>query len=136
MPLDPEAEVLETTNSCFETYQNDNNYYEHQQMPVITEKSESTSQVSSTLETAASPTRRNFSSRMLSLMNDLWVWEVLSCVLATICLVAIVAILAVHQDRPLPQWPNYISINSLIAIMTAIMKASLMVPVAEGTFLY
>jgi len=68
-------------------------------------------------------------------MADLWVWEILSCVLATICLVVIVAILAVHQDRPLPQWPNYISINSLIAIMTAIMKASLMLPVAEGTLL-
>ncbi|KAH6712655.1 hypothetical protein BKA61DRAFT_737007 [Leptodontidium sp. MPI-SDFR-AT-0119] len=131
-PFNHEAEVPETTGDRLEKHQNDDSHHEHQPMPVVPEKSETASQGSTALETAASRTRRDFSPRILLLMADLWIWEILSCVLATICLVVIVAILDVHQDRPLPQWPNYISINSLIAIMTAIMKASLMLPVAEG----
>jgi hypothetical protein len=135
VPLNHEAKATETTDDRRENHQNGVSHREHQPMPVVPEKSVTTSQDSAALETAGSPTRRNFFSRILCLMADLWVWEILSCVLATICLVIIVATLAVHQGRPLPQWPDYISINSLIAIMTAIMKASLMLPVVEGTLL-
>ena len=134
VPFDTEVEVPEMTDSGFETHQSDNSSHELEPTTAVPVKPESTSQDSTSLEIAALPTRRRITSRILSLMNDVWAWEILSCVLATTCLIAIVATLAVHQDHPLPQWPNYISINSLIAIMTAIMKASLMVPIAEGTF--
>jgi hypothetical protein len=134
-PLTHEAEVPETTDDHLEEHKNNHSHHEHQPMPLVLEKSKATSLDSTALETAAPRTKRDFAPRVLSLMADFWVWEILSCVLATICLLVIVAVLAVYQDRPLPQWPNYISINSLISIMTAIMKASLMIPVAEGTSL-
>ena len=61
-----------------------------------------------------------------------WIIEITSCVLACVAFTAIVISVAIHQDRPLPQWPQLISINSLIAIFTAILKASILMPVAEG----
>ncbi|KXH38468.1 hypothetical protein CSIM01_05593 [Colletotrichum simmondsii] len=41
-------------------------------------------------------------------------------------------ILAFHDGKPLPHWPDLISINTMAAVFTAIFKASLMMPVAEG----
>jgi len=61
-----------------------------------------------------------------------WLLEVLSCVLASIFFAAIVITLAIHKDQPLPKWPKAISINSLVAIFNAMLKACLLTPVAEG----
>ncbi len=61
-----------------------------------------------------------------------WLPEVLSSLIAAIALMAIIVTLAVHQGKPLPQWPHSISINALIAVFTVIFKASLLMPVAEG----
>lgn len=62
----------------------------------------------------------------------IWWLEVLSSLLALSCLIAMVSILAIHQGEPLPNWPDLISVNSLISIFTAVFKASLIMPIAEG----
>ncbi|KAF3798919.1 hypothetical protein GCG54_00010591 [Colletotrichum gloeosporioides] len=74
---------------------------------------------------------RIFSSRD-SLLNRFWVWEVLSIAVATVALAAMFITLLLHQDRTLPKWPSMITINALIAIFSAILKACLMMPIAEG----
>ncbi|KAF6840995.1 hypothetical protein CMUS01_03715 [Colletotrichum musicola] len=61
-----------------------------------------------------------------------WWLEILSSLLALSCLVAMITILGIHQGQPLPKWPDIISINSLISILTAVFKASLIMPIAEG----
>ncbi|KAK1522759.1 hypothetical protein CPAR01_14302 [Colletotrichum paranaense] len=66
-----------------------------------------------------------------------WIWsvwwvEMFSSVLALECISAIVIILSVYRGQPLPNWPKLISINSLIAVFTAVFKAALILPVAEG----
>lgn len=61
-----------------------------------------------------------------------WAIEILSIVIAILALTAIYITLAIHSDQPLPQWPKAISINSLISIFTVVLKATLMMPVAEG----
>ncbi|KAH0428466.1 hypothetical protein CcaCcLH18_09024 [Colletotrichum camelliae] len=61
-----------------------------------------------------------------------WYLEIMSSLLAFSCLLAIVIILFIYQGQPLPKWPEYLSINSLMAIFTAVFKASLIMPVAEG----
>ena len=58
--------------------------------------------------------------------------EFASLLLAYVVFTAIFVTLAIHQGQPLPQWPGLISINALIAIFTAIFKAALVMPVAEG----
>ena len=71
-----------------------------------------------------------------SLGNRTWVIEIGSCLVSSIALAAVVTTLAMHQDKPLPQWPSLITINSLVAVFTAIMKAGLLMPVSEGIFPY
>lgn len=61
-----------------------------------------------------------------------WWMEIFSSFLALGCIIAMVVILSIYQGQPLPRWPKLISINSLIAVFTAIFKASLILPVAEG----
>ena len=61
-----------------------------------------------------------------------WLLEILSSCLAVVALMAIIVTLAVHSEKPLPQWPHAISINALIAVFTAIFKGCLLMPVAEG----
>jgi hypothetical protein len=82
-------------------------------------------------ETGRSPTRRmKHESRDLG--RHLWIAEILSYTLALVALAAIVITLALHNNKPLPQWPSLISINSLVAIFTSILKAAMLLPVAEG----
>ncbi|KAK1672153.1 hypothetical protein BDP55DRAFT_771132 [Colletotrichum godetiae] len=66
-----------------------------------------------------------------------WIWsvwwvEMFSSVLALECISAIMIILSIYRGQPLPHWPKLISINSLIAVFTAVFKAALILPVAEG----
>ena len=82
--------------------------------------------------TPSKPARHGGFSEKLAMMDDRWVWEVMSCVMAASCLVAIITVLAVHSGKPLPAWPKLISVNTMVAVFTAIMKASIMVPVAQG----
>lgn len=65
-------------------------------------------------------------------IQRLWLWESLSLAVATLALTAIVITLVLQKDRPLPDWPSAITINALIAVFTAIFKACLMMPIAEG----
>lgn len=65
-------------------------------------------------------------------VRRLWLWEILSIAAAALALVAIVITLVLHRDRPLPKWPSAITINALIAVFTAVFKACLMMPIAEG----
>lgn len=62
----------------------------------------------------------------------IWFLEMLSILLALGCLIAIVIVLIVHQNNPLPSRPKLLSINSLISVFTTFFKAALIMPVAEG----
>lgn len=64
--------------------------------------------------------------------ETVWLMEILSFVVSLVALAVIIAILATHQDKSLPQWPTLISINSLVSIFTSILKAAMLLPVAEG----
>lgn len=80
----------------------------------------------------ASNVQRQKIARVCSRLFIIWTVEILSCLIASLCLAAILGILITHQGLPLPQWPLNITINALIAVFTAIFKMALMVPVAEG----
>jgi hypothetical protein len=45
---------------------------------------------------------------------------------------SIIAVLSMWQDQPLSKWPLPVSINVIISILSAIFKASLILPVSEG----
>lgn len=61
-----------------------------------------------------------------------WVNEIVSCVFASVAFTSLVILLYTFNKQPLPNLPRMISFNTIIALITAILKASLMLPVAEG----
>ena len=61
-----------------------------------------------------------------------WVWEAASYLLALAALVAIIVTLKTQDRKPLPKWPRLITINSLVSVFTSILKASMIMPIAEG----
>ncbi|MCJ1467733.1 hypothetical protein MMC07_006358 [Pseudocyphellaria aurata] len=75
---------------------------------------------------------RPISGPFKRLLRCAWVYEWSSIVVAILAMEAIYITLVLHRAGPLPQQTSMISINSLIAIFTVILKASLLMPVAEG----
>lgn len=66
-----------------------------------------------------------------SAIDVIWLPEFTSFLLAIIALVAIIILLAVRKDKPLPNWPSLLNINSLVAIFSSILKVALLFPIAE-----
>lgn len=67
------------------------------------------------------------------LMQSLWL-EILSLVSLILVLIAIVATLVSHQDRPLPQWPFKITINTVVSTYVTILKSPMLFVIAQGMF--
>jgi hypothetical protein len=82
---------------------------------------------------ATSGETRSFRENILSLYK-VWYWELLSAALSIASFMAIVAVLATQDGRPVPNWPSPITVNSLIASFTVIFKAALIMPIAEGAW--
>lgn len=62
-----------------------------------------------------------------------WTAEALSCALAVIALICLIATLKYFEGTVTTRIPLNISINTLVSIYAATIKASLLLPVAEGT---
>ena len=61
-----------------------------------------------------------------------WTTETCSYIIAILALGGLVATLLVHQGKPLPQWPQLVTINSIISIFSLLMRACIGVVLAEG----
>lgn len=66
-----------------------------------------------------------------STIDVIWLPEFTSFLLAVIAFLAIIILLAVRKDKPLPNWPSLIGINSLVAIFSSILRIALLLPIAE-----
>ncbi|KAE8871197.1 hypothetical protein PTNB73_02656 [Pyrenophora teres f. teres] len=71
----------------------------------------------------------NASSRM---WKKGWTAETCSCIFALSALLGLVATLLVHQDKPLPDWPQIVSINSIVSIFSMLIRAGVGMVLAEG----
>ena len=65
-------------------------------------------------------------------ITDWWLFELLSWLVSMISLTTIVVVLLVYHNRPIPEWPLSITLNSIISILSTIAKAALIMPVAES----
>lgn len=61
-----------------------------------------------------------------------WTAETCSYVVSILALAALIATLQTHQNKPLPQWPQLVTINSIISLFSLCMRASTGVVLAEG----
>ncbi|WQF76703.1 hypothetical protein CDEST_01717 [Colletotrichum destructivum] len=60
-----------------------------------------------------------------------WIWELLSVALAIGLLIAIAALLALHDGKPAPDWGAHINLNALLAFLSTILRAMLVVVVSQ-----
>ncbi|KAI9882028.1 MAG: hypothetical protein M1823_006248 [Watsoniomyces obsoletus] len=61
-----------------------------------------------------------------------WSPEIASYCISTVSLCAIVAVVQTRDGKPLPDWGDFITINFLVSVLTAILKAGLLMPVSEA----
>lgn len=63
-----------------------------------------------------------------------WWLEILCLGIVVLSLIAIALTLSTQQGRPLPHWPYKISVNSLVAVYTVVLKAAMLLIITEGTW--
>jgi hypothetical protein len=61
-----------------------------------------------------------------------WTAETCSYVFAVLSLLGLVATLFAHQNKPLPEWPQLITINSIVSLFSLLMRAGVGLILAEG----
>lgn len=60
-----------------------------------------------------------------------WGWEILSVILANGLNVAIAVLLAVYNGQSVPDWGDHLNINAVLALLSTILRAMLVVVVAQ-----
>lgn len=61
-----------------------------------------------------------------------WAFELVSLLVATLAVGAIVGVLRAYHGKPLPSWPYHITLNAMIALLATVANASLAVPLSNG----
>ncbi|OJD31464.1 acid phosphatase protein [Diplodia corticola] len=72
------------------------------------------------------------SSGLTDAVNSWWLFELLAWIISAIAMAVLVVTLILTDGRPLPHWPMRITLNSFISILATIIKAAMVVPIAEG----
>jgi len=83
------------------------------------------------LKTASAKAKARLTRRRAHILENWWL-EIGACFIFVSALIAIIVTLRPHQDKPLPQWPYHISVNSLISIYVVVLKGSVLLVTAEG----
>ncbi|KXX82901.1 hypothetical protein MMYC01_200620 [Madurella mycetomatis] len=61
-----------------------------------------------------------------------WLPEISCCLLSLGLFAAIIAVLRLYDGRGLPDWPLTVSLNTVVAFLTAMCQVALIVPLTEG----
>lgn len=64
-----------------------------------------------------------------------WTAETCSYLFAVLSLLGLVATLYAHQNKPLPEWPQLITVNSIVSLFSLLMRAGVGLVLAEGTLI-
>lgn len=85
----------------------------------------------SSLTTSSINESSNMRQRSGYLWRDWWE-EVTACVTSVAALLALFATLFVYSNRPSPDWPSWMSLNTIVAIYVAILKTAVLVVATAG----
>lgn len=76
------------------------------------------------------PNKRTARLRPVKLLR-VWGLELLLCIIAFAAFATIVIVLATHDGSPLPRWPFSITLNAVVAILSAVYKLAVAVPITS-----
>lgn len=74
-----------------------------------------------------------FTNAILRIWRKGWTAETCSCIFALLSLIGLIVTLMAHQNRPLPDWPQIVSINSIVSLFSMMIRAGVSMVLAEGT---
>lgn len=60
-----------------------------------------------------------------------WLWEIVSLAITVMLLAAIIALLCHYEGQQVPRWPFSINLNTLIALLSTILRTTMLVSAAE-----
>jgi hypothetical protein len=60
-----------------------------------------------------------------------WLWEILSAVVATCLIITIAVLLASYDEKPTPDWGAHLNFNALLALLSTILRAMLVVIITQ-----
>lgn len=78
------------------------------------------------------PASKRHHQSVTSIWGKSWTAETCSYIVSILALAGLTATLLVHQNKPLPQWPQLVTINSIISLFSLLMRACAGVVLAEG----
>lgn len=64
--------------------------------------------------------------------NGSWAFEIISLLVSAAAVAGIIVVLAHFDNRPLPDWPLNITLNTLIALLSTLANANLAIPLQSG----
>ena len=79
-----------------------------------------------------SPVHARSSRKQWDRIYRWWIWELFCWTLASACLCTIAGILSKWDRRPLDEWHYSLTLNTILAILSSVSKAALLVPVSAG----
>ncbi|KAL9099749.1 MAG: hypothetical protein Q9163_004794 [Psora crenata] len=89
-----------------------------------------------TREEDSTPARARGLSHKPSLYNryvsDTWLLESLSCLVATVMLVALLSLLSIFDQKSLSDWHSKLTLNTIIAAVSQLVQMVLLVPIASS----
>jgi hypothetical protein len=78
------------------------------------------------------PPRVHHSNGSIISVIAAWKWELTGLLVAYLVMGAVVAVLLWYDGKEQPSWPFRINLNSLVAILTAVLRAMAIISVGEG----
>ena len=60
--------------------------------------------------------------RLKNCAHDWWLFELGALAISYMAMIALVIILKLYENEPVPRWPGYINLNALISVTSTIMS--------------
>jgi hypothetical protein len=76
---------------------------------------------------------KHYACAVLHFWSNSWTAETCSFAFSLLTFTGLVTMLLVHQNRPIPEWPQIISINSIVSLFALFMRTGVGLVLAEGT---
>lgn len=64
--------------------------------------------------------------------TDWWIWELIGIFTSAVSLTAMIVVLYNFENKPSPQWPYEITINSILSWTSTIAKSAMFIPISSG----
>ena len=76
--------------------------------------------------------KMNILYRIAQLWERGWTAEAFSCIFALASLAGLIVTLLAHRNKPIPEWPHLVTINSIVSLFSLLIRGGVGFVLAEG----